>query len=183
MSRPIQSPQAGYLGMLGLKNMGKLPDVAEDNVQPVVDIQPFYTAGNRRYSFGSTNALAAGAAGFENLVATTGTFTVPANKVWILDGGDAYVEVAAASVFSVGAIVVAVNFGNAAATQDISESFGIGNQLTAAAAPPQTARAAAPLQRGVVLLAGTVVGVNVLWRHGAGGAACVVRITYSEYDA
>lgn len=181
MSRPIQTPTAGYLGLLGLKNMGKLPEVAQDDVQPIVDIEKFMLAGNRRYVFGSTNALIAGAAGFENLVGTG--FTVPDNKIWVLDGGDIFVSVAAASVFSVGAIAVAVNFGNSAATQNISEQVGLGNQFTAATAAPQTVRDGAPLLRGVILLAGTTIGVNVNWRHGAGTGGCTVRFTYAEYDA
>lgn len=44
-SGPIQSLPNGLLGLLQLKNMGNLPDVLLGNVQPIIDMVPFWLRG------------------------------------------------------------------------------------------------------------------------------------------
>lgn len=45
-SRPIQTATAGLLSLLQVKNRGQNPDVLEGNVQPVLDMVPWWLRGD-----------------------------------------------------------------------------------------------------------------------------------------
>lgn len=47
-SRPIQNLSTGFLSLLGIKNMGKLPENLPDSVQPVINMAEWYKFAEAR---------------------------------------------------------------------------------------------------------------------------------------
>jgi hypothetical protein len=75
----IQTPPAGWLGLLGLKSGGRQPDQSSKTLAPTLEMLPFYLAGNR-----AQIAARTGQAAVAN--ANVGVASqVPAGKIWLLE--------------------------------------------------------------------------------------------------
>jgi len=60
-SGPIQVIPPGLLGLLQLKNLGRLPDVLMGSVQPITEMMPWYLRANREvWPLNSGNTIAPG---------------------------------------------------------------------------------------------------------------------------
>jgi hypothetical protein len=74
MRAPINRLPAGFLGFVDVKAMGENPRTFLSEVQPGMDMRPFYTAGGRIFITSTAVAVAG--------VGTTPLLTVPQNKAW-----------------------------------------------------------------------------------------------------
>jgi hypothetical protein len=80
-SGPIQSPAFGLLGMLALKNRGNLPEVLQDSVQPIIDVDAYYKASQAEYdqTVHTNTVVTATAPGANGYVAA---IRVPQGQTW-----------------------------------------------------------------------------------------------------
>jgi len=79
-SRPIQGYPVGFLSLLGLKNLGKLPDTLPDQVLAAFEMGPYYLRGLREIVEPGVAAVATGGYQSVNVMATP----VPDGEVWFV---------------------------------------------------------------------------------------------------
>lgn len=110
-SGPIQVIPPGLLGLLNLKNMGRLPDVLINEVQPGIDLQEWWLRANLiNQPAPSTDSLVAGSYNsFRSFTAGAGAIQVPDREWW-------FVEWYTASFTAAGA-------GNSATSIDLALEF------------------------------------------------------------
>lgn len=75
MAGPIARRPSGLLDLLLAQQQGRNPNALTDNVQPVIDLTPFYSADRLEATNTSFTATAVGSGN---------TITVPAGEVWAL---------------------------------------------------------------------------------------------------
>lgn len=167
MSRPIQSLAPGFLGMLGMKNEGRLPPDMVDAVAPVVELLPFYVMGNRETLAASAavNVLAAAV----NYVFVE--FTVPAQEVWYVHGFNVQVGVPAGQSWT-GAII---HFNRSAIPIRTGSSFTVGGAAAGLAAPQSLG--------GFFAAAGDLFGLATELSAGAGAENAFGYMTISRFLA
>lgn len=176
MSRPIQALAPGYLGLLGLKNNGRLPLDQIDTVQPTVDIEPYYLQGRAVAHEASVEVDNTST----NPVSFFPQLLVPDGKVWVVLGGAVYASIAQADVFSVGLQLRAANVNLGAADRIISESLSVGSPEVVAAAMLSATTKSARILPGFMLQPGDEIIPVIEWNHGADSALLVCRITIAE---
>ena len=79
---PIQTPMAGFLSLLNLKNKGLLPDILQGSVQPTIDAADFYKRGSGIYATNLSRSLAAAAYNTISAISAATPLVVPANETW-----------------------------------------------------------------------------------------------------
>lgn len=177
MSRPIQALAPGYLGLLGLKNNGKLPLDQHDTVQPIVNIEPYYLQGVRQGISGSF-PLVAGSSG--NTTLFTVPVAVPEGKVWHILGGTLFLGIAAGQVFSASIRLMAAGT-LTALDRVLSDAASVGAPNTAAVAALSTIAIGVPIPE-VMLRGQDAVILLVEWANGVGAGTATVRLTYAEFQ-
>lgn len=80
MSGPIQVIPPGLLGMLQLKNVGKLPDELLETLAPVLELRDWLLQANSQVAGPYTTTWANNQTGFANFV--TPTVLAPPDRVW-----------------------------------------------------------------------------------------------------
>lgn len=159
VSRPIQGQAPGFLGLLGVKNLGKLPNDLLDSVQPVVDVEAWYRRGIALLQgrFSQTDVL--DYTGFlgpteDQFGTTIGAIIVPQGFVWYVHEVTAFVtstgmtmsgDIASAVQMPIGAGLVHNVVGNVT-RYNVSLPAPTGNQVMA------------PSLRDLWCPAGTVMG-------------------------
>lgn len=96
MSRPIQGRAPGYLGLLELKNLGKLPEEALETVQPVIDMNGYYLRGSAQW-YQTALSRTDGPATYNSFGPFTG------NPLVVPDGQWWWIEYMAVRFFAAGA--------------------------------------------------------------------------------
>lgn len=96
MSGPIQARAPGYLGLLELKNLGKLPDVAVDSLQPIFEMRDMYLRGSAQW-YQTALSRTDGAATYNSFGPYAG------NPLVVPDGQWWWVEYMAVRFFAAGA--------------------------------------------------------------------------------
>lgn len=89
-SRPIQGFPSGLLSLLGLKNLGKLPDTLLDDVRATFELAPWYVRGLRAPVYGGGTTVATG-----GLQVASYSGAVPAGQLWYLHSASVQVQSAA----------------------------------------------------------------------------------------
>jgi hypothetical protein len=85
-SGPIQVIPPGLLGLLNLKNSGRLPNILLDEVQPGIDLEPWWLRANLLLAGLSSDSLAIGTYNnFQPFTAGAGAITVPQNQWWFVE--------------------------------------------------------------------------------------------------
>lgn len=107
-SRPIQSQANGFLSLLNLKNLGRLPDTLPDVVQPVLDMLPWYASSTATWSQ-DVASTAPFIQGNPTSIAWSGAIqlVVPQDRVWVILGGSFWADVAGGDTFEVEAHLIA----------------------------------------------------------------------------
>lgn len=90
-SRPVQGYPVGFLSLLGLKNLGKLPDVLLDEVRPSFDVTGWYLRGIRVPI--TQDVLDIGTGVVQTIFITT---RVPEGEVWFVHSSLVRIEPGAA---------------------------------------------------------------------------------------
>lgn len=84
-SGPVQTPMPGFLSLLNLKNRGLLPDLLRGQVQPTIDMTPFWLRGSLvNLNTAQTRTQGVGAlGGFASI--TAAGFVVPDAETWYVE--------------------------------------------------------------------------------------------------
>lgn len=168
MSKPVQALAPGYLGLLGLKNMGKLPGESHDSVQPVLDMREFYENGRIEYAGGDISIVQQSANG----IAFSPGIGPGDNELWVILGGALLISIDAAETFDCAAAAIIITTTNPVGVRCISDEL----RLTAAA-PAEQLRATTFL-RPSILNPGDQLGVSLGRALGADNAAVQLRVAY-----
>lgn len=83
-SGPIQLIPPGFLGLLALKNMGRLPDFLQGNVQPTLEMGDWYLRSAIEPWDQTSNVLVPAGAGGAFVPFGTGPITVPEGEWWFV---------------------------------------------------------------------------------------------------
>jgi len=90
-SKPIQGYPLGFLSLLGLKNLGKLPDTLIDEVRGTFDLQEWYLRGAKEVV---VPAVTVAATGGTQSIAVAGSL-VPEGEAWYIHNFGVHVFCAA----------------------------------------------------------------------------------------
>lgn len=182
MSGPIQALAPGYLGLLGLKNMGRLPDVQVDQLQPIIDILPFYLHGRRQFAQYAETGITTVDGGLRPFPLSVGLGpTVPENTLRIILRGTFWVSVAAASVFSLAASLAAGSFGDGNADRILSPKAQLGTPFAPAVAPVVTSYDAVVIdQLPIFLYPGDFLAAWLDYGHGAGAGETHAKVEFVD---
>lgn len=77
---PVQALVRGFFGMMGLKNMGQIPDTILGQIQPGIDMEDWWKR-SQAYSDPTTYTVTL-AAGGSTAISFTTPLIVPSNEVW-----------------------------------------------------------------------------------------------------
>lgn len=168
MSKPVQALAPGYLGLLGLKNMGQLPWESHDNVQPTIEMTDFYTNGRIQFA-GEQIAVVQQSANGILFVPNVGP---GANEMWAVLGGALLISIDGGETFDCAAAAIVVNTTNPVGIRVISDEI----RLTAAA-PAEQLRATTRLDP-VLMNPGDLLGISLGRALGADNAAVQIRVAY-----
>jgi len=179
MSGPIQSPAPGYLSLMSLKVMGRLPAQAADVVQPHLNILPFWVAGQRRtddirYLTDVITAANSPDAFFPFKDGGGQVLKVPDGEVWYVTAAMFELSTGAGSVFSCRAAL--------ATKPDSCLAYAIQRTVTleleSAATSTGTTGSGAPLFEPFFAMGGEIFIAQVFQGYGAGEAICTLRIEH-----
>lgn len=169
-SRPISSLANGFLTLLGVKNMGKNPEVLLDEVRPVLEMRDWYLNSNIQEAVASAAGVATELAGFQ------GSMVVPAGELWWVDALTVRIDSAPASTPRILQLAAAMR------TNGTKYLVGIGADLDQPAGLITGTSFYAPSLRGFFAPGGATLGATAgLISNVVGGVEAYSIRTFARY--
>lgn len=179
-SRPVQNLATGFLSLLGIKNMGKLPEFLPDSVQPTIDMSEWYKFSNAQQLL-LQETYAAPLSGVvipQSALLINGL--VPEGRVWwVHETSTAFIwDATDATVNAFGLMAYAEYLSQAGST------VLLGNPNTTSGAfsavPTSGVTIQTPSLRNFFLPAGGMLGASVTHVSGTNPVVAIMSVRYTE---